>query len=145
MKTSEFGLRWLEGLEGERLKAYPDSRGLWTIGVGHLSDAFFRVWPGRTITKSQELSLLAHDVRSVEATINSCVHQQLKQCQFDALVSLGYNIGTGGLSHSAVVHHINDGRLDLAAQSFLAWVHPPVLRARRMREVQLFEGHIKET
>ena len=140
MKTSAYGLLLLEEREGDRLQAYPDSRGLWTIGIGHLSNAFFRVFPGLRITKRQEMNLLAHDVASVEAAINSCVGVDLKQCQFDALVSLGYNIGVGGLTHSAVVHHINEGRMDLAAKAFMEWVHPPELRARRVGEVQQFEG-----
>ena len=140
MRTSQLGLLALEEREGSRLKAYPDSRGLWTIGIGHLSNAYFRVFPGQRITKAQELNLLAHDVQSVEAAINACVHQPLKQYQFDALVSLGYNIGVGGLAHSAVVHHINDGRMDLAAQAFMDWIYPPVLVGRRKSEVRQFEG-----
>ena len=141
MHTSINGLARLEAREGVRLKAYPDSRGLWTIGVGHLSNAYFRVFRGQQITEKKSMELLAHDVQSVEVTINSCVHQQLRQYQFDALVSLGYNIGCAGLSHSAVVHYINAGRMDLAAQAFIQWIHPPELKGRREDEVKQFEGH----
>ncbi len=141
MRTSPQGLKRLEEREGDRLKAYPDSRGFWTIGIGHLSNAYFRVFRGETITKQKEMDLLAHDVESVEAAINACVHQRLSQCQFDALVSLGYNIGVGGLAHSAVVHYINAGRMDLAAGAFMQWVHPASLTGRRRSEVQQFEGH----
>lgn len=140
MKTSADGLDRLRRREGEKLVAYRDSRGLWTIGVGHLSNAFFRVFPGLRITRPQETKLLAHDVGSVEATINACVKVPLKQYEFDALVSLGYNIGCGGLSHSAVVHYLNNGRRDMAAAAFLAWCHPPELKGRREDEMLQFQG-----
>lgn len=140
MKTSAIGLNRLEFREGDRLQAYRDSRGLWTIGVGHLTDAFFRVFPGLKITRAQSLHLLAHDVASVEETINACVKKPLTQNQFDALVSLGYNIGCGGLSHSAVVHHINNGDMQQAAEAFLDWCHPPELRGRRLAEQLQFKG-----
>jgi lysozyme len=145
MKISQLGLLALEQREGRRLKAYPDSRGLWTIGVGHLTNAYFRVFPGQQITEEQVLKLLAHDVQSVEDTINVCVHRPLTQYQFDALVSLGYNIGVGGLSHSAVVHFINAGDFKSAAEAFMNWVHPAVLVNRRKGEMAQFLGHTKGT
>ena len=40
MKTSSCGLAVLEAREGDKLQAYRDSRGLWTIGVGHLTNAY---------------------------------------------------------------------------------------------------------
>ena len=142
MKTSQSGLAKLSTREGKQLVAYRDSRGLWTIGVGHLTNAYFRVFRGLKITEQKEMDLLAHDVGSVEACINSCVKVPLKQYQFDALVSLGYNIGVGGLAHSAVVHYINDGRMDLAAKAFMDWVHPPELKGRRESEAHQFEGQV---
>ena len=134
MKTSPAGITVLAQREGERLTAYRDSRGLWTIGVGHLTNAFFKVFPGLRITREKEMELLAHDLGEVEATINRCVKVPMTQNQFDAMASLGYNIGCGGLAHSSVVRNLNAGKINAAADAFMAWCHPSVLIGRRKAE-----------
>ena len=140
MKTSAEGLAWITRREGIRLGAYRDSRGLWTIGVGHLTNEYFPVHPGQIIGKATALDLLAHDLAEVEATINRCVKVPLQQYEFDALASLGYNIGVGGLRGSAVVHFVNTGHPVQAADAFRHWEHPAELKARRESERRQFLG-----
>jgi len=140
MRTSPQGVKLIEQREGVRLGAYRDSRGLWTIGVGHLSNSYFPVHAGMVISEAKALELLAHDLGEVEATIGRCVHVPLVQCQFDALASLGYNIGCGGLQHSTVVYYINKKAFAQAADAFMMWVHPPELRSRREQERRQFLG-----
>ena len=141
MKTSPEGVAAIAQREGERLAAYRDSRGLWTIGVGHLTNAFFKVFPGLRITRQKEMELLAHDLGEVEATINRYVTVPLTQNQFDALASLGYNIGCGGLAHSSVVRYLNAHDYKSAANAFMAWIKPAVLRGRRISErAQFLKG-----
>ena len=140
MKTSAAGIKLIEQREGVRHGAYRDSRGLWTIGVGHLSNAYFRVTPGMIISEAKALELLAHDLGNVEIAINRAVKAPLEQHQFDALASLGFNIGCAGLAHSSVVHFINERKYESAAQAFMAWVHPAVLRGRRDAERRQFLG-----
>ena len=140
MKTSPKGVKLIEQREGVRLGAYRDSRGLWTIGVGHLSNDYFRVHPGQIISQAKALELFAHDLGEVEATLDKCLKRTVNQSQFDALASLGYNIGCGGLAHSSVVHWINSGNMQHAADAFMQWVHPAVLRGRRESERKQFLG-----
>lgn len=140
MKTSAKGIKLIEQREGVRLGAYQDSRGLWTIGVGHLSNAYFRVSPGMVISEAKALELLAHDLGDVEATIVHAVRVPLQQWQFDALASLTYNIGCGGFGHSRVAYLINNKMFTQAADAFLDWVHPPELRGRRESERKQFLG-----
>ena len=140
LKTSQAGVKLIMEREGVRLGAYRDSRGLWTIGVGHLTDSYFPVKPGALITKQQAMDLLAHDLGLVEDVINKAAKVQLKQGQFDALASLGYNIGCGGLAHSAVMHFVNANAMGSAAAAFMNWVHPEELRARRESERRQFMG-----
>ena len=140
MKTSAKGVKLIEQREGIRLGAYRDSRGLLTIGVGHLSDAYFHVSPGMIISEAKALDLLGHDLGDVEDTINRAVKVSLQQCQFDALASLGYNIGCGGLAHSTVVHFVNAKAFTQAADAFMNWCHPAVLRGRRESERRQFLG-----
>ena len=140
MRTSTKGIKLIEQREGVRLGAYRDSRGLLTIGVGHLSNAYFHVSPGMVISEAKALDLLSHDLGDVEATIAHVVKVPLQQWQFDALASLGYNIGCGGLAHSTVVHFVNAKAFTQAADSFMNWVHPPELRGRRESERRQFLG-----
>ena len=140
MKTSAKGVKLIEQREGVRHGAYRDSRGLWTIGVGHLSDAYFHVSPGMMISEAKALDLLAHDLGEVEDVINRKVQVPLQQYQFDALASLGFNIGCGGLAHSSVVHFVNLKMFTQAADAFMAWCHPAVLRGRRESERRQFLG-----
>jgi len=140
MKTSAKGIKLIEQREGVRHGAYRDSRGLLTIGVGHLSDSYFRVSPGMIISEAKALDLLAHDLGEVEDTINRAVKVPLQQYQFDALASLTYNIGCGGLAHSSVVHFVNLKMFTQAADAFMAWCHPAVLRGRRDSERRQFMG-----
>jgi lysozyme len=140
MRTSTKGIKLIEEREGVRLGAYRDVRGLWTIGVGHLSSKSFQVHPGMVISETTALRLLAEDLGDVEATIAHVVKVPLQQWQFDALASLGYNIGCGGLAHSTVVHFVNAKAFSQASDAFMNWVHPPELRGRRESERRQFLG-----
>lgn len=140
MRTSPQGVKLIEQREGVRLGAYRDSRGLWTIGVGHLSNSYFPVHAGMMISEAKALDLLAHDLQQVEETIDRVVKVPLQQYQFDALASLGYNIGCEGLQHSTVIHFINLKAFAQAADAFMQWVHPAVLRGRRESERRQFLG-----
>lgn len=56
------GKELLKFHEGERLTAYQDTRGLWTIGVGHLLDSPRNPkWRGYTITKEASDQLFELD------------------------------------------------------------------------------------
>ena len=140
MKTSAAGLKAIMQREGVRLGAYRASRGLWTIGCGHLTNDYFRVSPGMVISQQKAMDLLAHDLGQVEATINAVCKVPLQQWQFDALASLGFNIGCGGLAHSTVMHYVNAMAFPQAADAFMNWCHPPELRGRRESERRQFLG-----
>ena len=138
--TSHTGVSLIAEREGVRLHAYQDSRGLWTIGVGHLSSGGFPVSPGQTISMDTALALLASDLKKVEDIIHLMVSAPLTQYQFDALASLGFNIGGGALGKSSVVRLINARQYDAAAHAFMMWVYPPELTSRRRAEAAQFKG-----
>ena len=46
---------------------------------------------------------------------------KIKQNQFDALISLAYNIGIKGLKGSSIYRYIKQGNFKAAADAFLAW------------------------
>jgi lysozyme len=121
--------------EGCRLAAYRDSLGVPTIGVGHTG----RAGPppvdmGMAITRAEADAIFAADLAPFEAAVSRTVAAPLTQNQFDALVSLAFNIGARGFAGSTVVHKLADGDHTGAADAFLMWVHPPELAARRRAE-----------
>lgn len=121
--------------EGCRLHAYRDSVGVWTIGVGHTGRAAPpAVTPGMAITRREADVLLAADLAPFEAAVAAVVRHAASQNQFDAMVSLAFNIGAVGFAGSTVVHKLNEGDVAAAADAFLMWVHPPELHARRTAE-----------
>lgn len=107
--------------EGCRLKAYRCPAGVLTIGYGHTGPD---VKPGMEITAPQAVALFNADVdkfaRSVEASLAGVT---LKQKQFDAVVSLAYNIGLGGLKKSTLYRKVKANPDD------------PTIRAEFMKHV----------
>ena len=134
MRVSPAGRAAIRQREGCRLAAYRDTRGIWTIGVGHVNMTPPVVTPGMRITEAQADAFLADDLAPVEATIARCVRVPLTQSQVDALASLGFNIGIGGLARSTVVSRLNRCDVAGAADAFLLWAHPAELLGRRRAE-----------
>jgi lysozyme len=117
MKLSPKGLELIKGDEGLRLKAYQDQKGIWTIGYGHT----LGVTPGMVITKEEALSLLDEDADSAESDINRLVKVSLSQNEFDALVGIRFNIGSGYFAGSTLLRKLNAGDKAGAADQFLVW------------------------
>ncbi len=149
MQTSEKGRRLIEAFEGLRLKAYRDAVGIWTIGYGHSSRAGTKPVPcaGMIITQLQADQILAEDLHVVETGVLAALKRPVSQGEFDAMVSLGFNIGLGAFRSSGVVRYFNRGQPVLAAEAFLAWdraggrVLPDLARRRAAERVEfLFRG-----
>ncbi|YP_001294626.1 endolysin [Pseudomonas phage PA11] len=104
--------------EGLRLVAYLDSVGVWTIGYG---DTGPDVVKGLTITKEEAEKRLRKRLVEFEGYVNTYVKVPLKQHQFDALVSLVYNIGPANFKTSTLLKKLNAGDYIGAADQFLVW------------------------
>ena len=137
---SENGVRMIEGFEGYSATAYPDpgtGGAPWTIGYGHTGG----VSPGETITRAQAEAYLRQDLSSAENAVRHNVHVPLTQNQFDALVSLTYNVGANG--YSSLLATLNRGDYADAQRMFGDYVHAGghVLQGlvnRRAQEAALF-------
>lgn len=125
MKTSKQGLDIIKKHEGLRLKAYQDIVGVWTIGYGHTKN----VSPGQTISQSQADNLLKQDVSWAEEAVNKYLgNTNLTQNQFDALVSLVFNVGApaiftrkynnGYTQGSSLYNKLLQGNIAAAAKHF---------------------------
>jgi lysozyme len=90
MKTETKGIDLIKKWEEFISEPYQDAVGVWTIGFGHTKNVSEHTNP---ITLDQAIDYLKQDLWFVERFINA--NFDLKQCQFDALASLLFNIGTG--------------------------------------------------
>lgn len=141
MKTSADGIDFIRREEGVRLQAYRDSVGVWTIGVGHTGP---EVKPGLTITDADADAILRRDLEHFEAVVDRCVKlPQVTQGQFDAMVSLCFNIGAVAFAGSTLVKRLNRGDVAGAASEFARWCkaggqYSDALARRRGRELWAF-------
>lgn len=131
MKTSTKGRKFIERFEGLILQAYDDrgdhivpvggtAIGTLTIGYGHTNAAGApAVTPGMSITQAQADSILASDLRSVEADVNRLVKVPISQNQYDALVSFQFN--TGSLGKSSLLTALNNKDYTTAADKFMLY------------------------
>ena len=144
MSVSNKGVDLICEFEGKRLVAYDDGVGVWTIGFGTIKyPNGVRVKKGDTCTLEQAKEYMRHDLIEFEYTVNSSVRVPLNQNQFDALVSLAYNIGSSAFKSSTLVKKLNTGDYQGAADQFNVWVNAGGKRmqglvSRRDREKLLF-------
>ncbi len=144
MKTSEKGIAIIKKYEGLRLSAYKCPAGKLTIGYGHTGND---VKPGMSINKEMAELLLKQDLRLFEKAINDLIKVPLTQNQFDALVSLTYNIGIGNFVSSTLRKLLNENKILEAGEQFMRWTKVrqpgglkelPGLVKRRAEEKALF-------
>jgi len=142
MNMSPNGLKLLEEFEGLRTKAYRDVVGVWTIGIGHTGP---EVHSGLVWTKEQAYEALAKrlDEEFEPAVLEGIHNSPVTQNQFDAMVSLAYNIGAYGFKNSSVARLHRTGNYIAAAQAFELWVkaggrYLEPLHRRRIKEAQLY-------
>ncbi|WP_244651262.1 lysozyme [Rhizobium sp. CFBP 8762] len=122
MKTSANGRKLIAEHEGNMLTAYQDSVGVWTIGVGHTSAAGAPVvTKGMKITAAQSDEILSRDLANTEKEVRDLLKVDVTQNEFDALVSLGFNIGGTALGKSTLIRKLNAGDWAGAADQFLVW------------------------
>lgn len=146
MKTSSKGIDFIKSFETLQTQAYkpvPTER-FYTIGYGHCGPD---VEPGSSITEVEAERLLAEDLADTERAVsNSIAGWDLKQCQFDALVSLAFNIGVSAFQHSTLLKLIKQRADEMTIRNeFGKWVHSggrvlKGLQRRRKAEADMFFG-----
>lgn len=125
MRISDNGIAFIAEWEGVRLKAYKCSAGVWTIGIGST-----RYEDGSPVKAGDVLpsepaayALFRNTVGQYEGVVNRLAKRPLNQNQFDALVSLAYNIGVGAYAKSTVAKRVANDPADPSIRNgFLMWV-----------------------
>lgn len=145
MKTSNNGVELIKKHEGVRTSAYLCPAGVWTIGYGHTGK---EVRAGCTVTLEQAEEQLRADLSLFEDVVSKYVESTLTQNQFDALVSLVYNIGAGAFIGSTLFRLVNSSPNHPEIEiEFSKWVNARGRRLsglvkRRAEEAKLYFSHL---
>lgn len=124
-ELSSKGFELIAEFEGFRSTPYRDAVGVPTIGFGntyYLDGTKVKMTDkplSRDEAKQLKLSIINKDF--APAVRRLTFGMNLTQNQFDALVSLAYNIGTGALAKSSVIRYLKVGNKQAAADAFLMW------------------------
>lgn len=164
MKLSQDGWDQIKAEEGDPknpgepvLKAYKLGDGRITVGWGHAEPIKTSKYKrGQVITREQAKKLLQEDLgeaadgvrRIFKEWKNKGIERKITQDQFDALVSMAYNMGISGLRHSDVIQHIKKGDYKSAGESIKKQSLSKKfsgLESRRERESNLFLSYLEET
>lgn len=104
--------------EGYRGEAYIPVKGdVPTIGFGTTDG----VKSGDTIEPVRALVRKLQDVQRFEGALKQCVRVPLHQHEYDAFLSLAYNIGPGAFCGSTLVRRLNAGDYAGACAEILRW------------------------
>ena len=140
------GLELIKEFEGFSANAYLCPAKIPTIGYGNTFYANgTKVKLGEQISKTDALELLEKIVNKDFADkIFPALKVPVAQNQFDAMVSLAYNIGTGSFLKSTLLKKVNAGDFIGASEEFLKWNKSGGkellgLTRRRKREQDLFK------
>jgi lysozyme len=152
MKTSQRGIDLIKHFEGVRSRPYRCAAGLWTVGVGHLIGNGKSLPPeyNRVFTTKEINELLRTDLQRFElGVLRMLPKMQLRQGEFDCIVSFSFNLGLGAFQRSSFRQALLRGDKTVAMQNLLKYSKARVngvpkelrgLKLRRLAEKALFES-----
>lgn len=121
MIISNLGVKFIQSWESFKSKAYLDQAGIWTIGFGTIK--YFNgklVQPGDTITLADATLQMLSELDGICSKVNSFLKVTTTQNQYDALISLAYNIGTQGFKSSTLLRKLNSSN-SIQEDYFTRW------------------------
>lgn len=152
MNLSPLGVALIQFFEDYSDKAYRRFiKEPWTCGWGHTG---IDVTEMTTCTPEKALEWFNEDTSIAINAVGKAVKVPLTQHQFDALVSLVYNLGQVALEHrsgeawvaSTLLTRLNGKQYGQAAQEFLEWdrvngvANSGVLRRRQLEKALYLDG-----
>lgn len=136
----------IKAWEGCRLTAYRCPAGVLTIGYGHTGPD---VTLGKRITQAEADALFEADIKKFADGVAAKLRGvRINNNQFDALVSLAYNIGIGAFQKSTLFNKVMAAPTDPTIRAeFAKWVRGggkvlPGLVKRRTAEANHYFGQI---
>lgn len=144
-KVSDKGLDFLAKEEGCVLRPYKDAVGIPTIGIGctYYEDGSRVKMTDSPISRERAYQLFRNLLDTYEKGVWSVTRDDINQNQFDALVSICFNIGVAGFKASTLLKRVNKNPNDPAiTEAFEMWRNAAnkknLLLARRKREAKLY-------
>lgn len=132
MHIGQRAIRLISHFEGRANYCYADPIGLATVGVGHLlkpprrptRQDFHRYGTKQRpkMTDAHVDRILRRDLRAFEEGVRRLVRKDTLSFEFEAMVSLAFNIGLGAFADSTVLKHHNAGRSFRAGAWFMRYV-----------------------
>ena len=135
--------------KGDKYAAYKCPANVLTIGHGH-TNHHGRQFHATTVWTREECdAAFMEDMGGFEQDVRSLVVVALQPWEFDALVSLTYNIGSGAFKKSTLLRKLNSGDREGAALEFHRWNKAggkalAGLTRRRASEALMFQGLLDE-
>lgn len=117
LTLSASALVGIAGWEGYSGNAYQDIVNVWTIGFGTTKG----VKSTDKIDPVKALQRKLDDVKQFEGALKQCITVPLHQHEYDAYLSLAYNIGPTAFCNSTLVRRLNSQQYDLACREILRW------------------------
>ena len=126
LRLDDFGRELITQFEGKRNSAFKDSAGIPTVGIGFIrytigDKAGQRVQMGDYIDDATIAAEFSNQIKTYENAVKNAVIVPLTQSQFNALVSLCYNIGAVAFARSTLVRELNQSRYQAACRAFAMW------------------------
>ena len=141
MKLNSIGYKVLHEREGLRLKPYLDTKGIPTIAMGntYYLDGIKVTMQDKALTIEEAGNLATVTADKFAFQVDSLLKSKVNQNQFNALVSLAYNIGINGFRNSTVLRKVNINPNDPAIKkAFMMWTKNVELMGRRESEIKQY-------
>lgn len=123
--------------DGLILQVYVDSRGLPTVGCGHLVLPEDNLRAGDVITLEHARTLARKDIATAEKAVHRHMHVPLFQHEYDALVSLVFNCGQGFAGE--ITRLVNTGNYDDVPEFIIGFRAGHGNARRRRQEAAMFK------
>lgn len=142
--VSDSLIDFVKSFEGFSATKYQDEVGVWTLGYGMTGEEIENL---TTVTEEQATQMVKNWINKkyapvIKSGLNNVV---LKQNEFDALVSMAYNVGTAGVLGSTLFKNVVAGvrDADIITSNFQAWSNASGQRLeglyrRRTKEANIF-------
>ena len=145
MKLNNSGYLLITEFEGFSAKPYLCSAKIPTIGYGstYYSDNKRVTLLDKEITRVQAFEMFKTIADRFASVVSKLVTSPLNQNQFNALVSLAYNIGTGNFASSTILKKVNKNHNDITiALEFKKWNKVNKKEVAGLTKRRIYEANI---
>ena len=145
MKLNNSGYLLITEFEGFSAKPYLCSAKIPTIGFGstYYSDNKRVTMLDKEITRVQAFEMFKTIADRFASVVSKLVTSPLNQNQFNALVSLAYNIGTGNFASSTILKKVNKNHNDITiVLEFKKWNKANKKEIAGLTKRRIYEANI---